>query len=79
MTDVLGSLGRAFRRAEAAVFAPSDIAWLAAFRVLFGLSPADPISYALVAVLLVAAATAAMYVPVRRALRTDPAATLRAE
>ena len=38
MTDVLGSIGRAFRRAEAAVLAPSDIAWLAAFRVLFGLS-----------------------------------------
>jgi vitamin K-dependent gamma-carboxylase len=38
MIDVFSAVGRAFRRAEAAVLAPSDIAWLAAFRVLFGLS-----------------------------------------
>ena len=57
----------------------SAIVGMALRGLLFGLSPADPISYVLVALLLLAAATAAIYVPVRRALRTDPAATLRAE
>jgi hypothetical protein len=38
MTDVLQYLVRAFRRVETAVMQPVDIAWLAALRVLFGLS-----------------------------------------
>jgi putative ABC transport system permease protein len=46
---------------------------------LFGLSPIDPLSYALVAGGLLAAAVAATAVPVRRALRVDPAIALRAE
>jgi putative ABC transport system permease protein len=46
---------------------------------LFGLSPLDPISYATVAVILTAAAVGATAIPVRRALRVDPAVTLRAE
>jgi putative ABC transport system permease protein len=48
-------------------------------RFLFGLSPVDPLSYAIVAGVLLAAATAATAVPVRRALRVDPAITLRAD
>jgi predicted permease len=48
-------------------------------RFLFGLSPLDPISYALVAVVLTAAALLATAVPLRRALRVDPAVTLRAD
>ena len=46
---------------------------------LFGLSAVDPISYAIVAVVLVASAAAATAIPVRRAVRIAPAAALRAE
>lgn len=48
-------------------------------RFLFGLSPVDPLSYAIVAGVLVAAAIAATAVPVRRALRVDPAIALRGD
>ena len=46
---------------------------------LFGLSPLDPVSYAVVALILLLAAAGATAIPVRRALRVDPAVTLRAE
>jgi predicted permease len=46
---------------------------------LFGLSPADPVSAGVVAAMLLVAALGATAVPVRRALRVDPAITLRAE
>ena len=46
---------------------------------LFGLSPLDPISYAAVAAILAVAALVATAVPVGRALRVDPAFTLRAD
>jgi hypothetical protein len=46
---------------------------------LFGLSPADPISYGAVAIVLMTAALVATAIPLRRALRVDPAVTLRAE
>ena len=46
---------------------------------LFGLSPADPVSYVAAALVIGAAAIVATAVPVRRALRVDPAITLRAE
>ena len=46
---------------------------------LFGLHPLDPISYASVAVVLIASALVATAVPLRRALRVDPAVTLRAD
>jgi putative ABC transport system permease protein len=48
-------------------------------RFLFGLSPVDPLSYAIVSGVLLVAAVAATAVPVRRALRVDPAIALRAE
>ena len=48
-------------------------------RFLLGLSPADPISYAIVAIVLATAALAGTAIPVRRALRVDPALTLRTE
>ena len=46
---------------------------------LFGLSPIDPLSYGVVAAVLLAAAIAATAVPLRRALRVDPAIALRAD
>ena len=46
---------------------------------LAGLGPYDPAAFGLAALVLVAAAVAATFVPIRRALRVDPAVTLRAE
>jgi hypothetical protein len=48
-------------------------------RFLFGLSPLDPVSYAIVAFVLATAALVATAIPLRRALRVDPAVTLKAE
>jgi ABC-type lipoprotein release transport system permease subunit len=46
---------------------------------LYGLSPRDPMTYAVVMLVLVTAAVLATLVPARRALSVDPAVTLRAE
>jgi predicted permease len=57
----------------------SIAAGIALQRFLFGLSPADPLTYAIVAVVLGLAALLATAVPVRRALRVNPAVTLKAD
>jgi putative ABC transport system permease protein len=57
-------------------------AWFASKVVatlLFGLSPTDPFTYALVACMLIAIALLASVVPARRAARVDPMTALRAE
>jgi predicted permease len=46
---------------------------------LHGASPADPLIYAAVIIILAAAAALACYVPSRRAARIDPATSLRRE
>jgi ABC-type lipoprotein release transport system permease subunit len=46
---------------------------------LFGLSPVDPVSYAIVALILIASAAVATAIPVRRAVRIAPGTALRAE
>jgi ABC-type antimicrobial peptide transport system permease subunit len=48
-------------------------------RYLYGVSPFDPVAYMTVAALLAAAALAASYLPVRRAVRIDPVTALRYE
>jgi ABC-type antimicrobial peptide transport system permease subunit len=47
--------------------------------LLFDVSPADPVTYAMVLALFAATACAALIVPARRALRIDPIAALRAD
>ena len=44
---------------------------------LFGLHPLDPIAYSGVMALLAVTAAAATLVPARRAIKVDPAITLR--
>lgn len=57
----------------------SVVAGLVLRSFLFGMSPADPVSYAAVAVILILTALIATFVPVRRALKVNPAVTLRAD
>ena len=52
--------------------------WFGALKV-FGVSPVDPATFAAAAVALTIVALGAHWVPIRRALRIDPASALRAE
>jgi predicted permease len=47
--------------------------------LLFGVSPVDPATFAVVTIVLIGIALLASYVPARRAARTDPIAALRNE
>jgi predicted permease len=47
--------------------------------LLFGISPFDPLTYAAVPIVLVAAAVLASYLPARRAAAVDPVEALKAE
>ena len=48
-------------------------------RLLFGVTPTDPATFASVAALLMLVAAIASWLPARRAMRVDPALTLREE
>jgi len=47
--------------------------------LLFRVEPTDPLTFALVAAVLLLVAFVATYVPARRALRVDPISALRSE
>ena len=47
--------------------------------MLFGVTPTDPVTFAVVAVLLVCVAALACWIPARRAMRVDPIVALRHE
>ena len=47
--------------------------------MLFEVAPSDPASYALTALVLLAVAALACYVPARRAMRVDPLVAMQGE
>jgi ABC-type antimicrobial peptide transport system permease subunit len=81
--QIAAALGRASRGPVvgglAAGLTLSVLAGIALRSFLFGLHPVDPISYVAVAIVLLAAAFVATALPLRRALRVDPAVTLKAD
>lgn len=76
---VLGSAGRLALPGLAIGIAGALAASRLLRSVLFGVSPADPLTFVMVPVVLILVAFLASYLPARRAARIDPVIALRAE
>jgi predicted permease len=76
---VLGSSSRAVLIGLALGFAGAAFVSQLLRKLLFGLSPFDPVAYAIVALLLASASLAATFFPARRAITIDPMSALRCE
>ena len=75
-------VGDGLRLAVVGLLAGGVIAWYVTpllADVLFGVTPADPITFALTIALIVLATLIATLIPARRAMRVDPAVALRSE
>ena len=75
-------LGEGVRLAVAGIFvglAGAIVATPLVAKMLYGVGPRDPVTFACVAVLMVAVALAASYFPARRATKVDPLIALRYE
>jgi predicted permease len=78
----LGVLSESVRLALVGLAIGMPASWLAARsvrRLLFGVVPTDPVTFAAVLAVLAAVAALAGYLPARRASRIDPMAALRAD
>ncbi|HEY8223992.1 MAG TPA: ABC transporter permease [Pyrinomonadaceae bacterium] len=76
---VLALLGVALGLAGAYVLTRYLESWLNLSKMLFGIKPSDPLTYASIAVLLTVVALIACYIPARRATKVDPLVALRYE
>jgi putative ABC transport system permease protein len=76
---VLGTTGRAVGIGIAVGLVASVAASRLLRAYLFGLTGIDPVTYAVVAVILVVASLLAAFLPARRATRIDPLVALRYE
>lgn len=82
-SDVLGNIvGRGLRLGAIGVLAGAAGALALSHLIadfLFGVKPSDPLTYAVVALVLLATVAVAGYVPARRAVQVDPMTALRQE
>ncbi|HEU5451898.1 MAG TPA: ABC transporter permease [Terriglobales bacterium] len=76
---VMGSAGRLALLGLAIGIAGALAASRLLRSVLFGVSPADPLTFVIVPLVLIVVAFLASYLPARRAARIDPVVALRAE